>query len=481
VVDSRSACYANGFGSVLGWSPDGAWLVFDGDVGGSPAGRSQVQAVHPDGSGLRAVYVDSSEGAGLIEGFSTDGTRVLLVSGDATTVVDSPISGSAAVVYRAATGTTVTSAAWLPGAADVVVSLQSSGSGAQTVKNLALVPVGGGPPRLLTGSGAAEYPSVVGPVVRVAGATRVDTAVSASRSTFSTAPVVVVARDDLYADALAAAPLAAKVGGPLLLTDPRAASSALLAEVQRLRATTAYIVGDQSAVSARVADQLQGVGVTTVTRIGGPGRYDTAALIAERVGGASAYLVRGDDWPDAASAAALAAFQQRPVILTPASALAPGTARALAALHTTSVTIVGGPHAVSADVEAVVRGFGVVTSRLSGADRYATSAAVATAARTAGMSGAPWLTNGQNWPDAISAGPAAAVAAGPLVLVDPSNLQASPATAAWLAEQRPSRVVAVGGPDVVSAADVAAAGGQLNRVARARVSTKRERVRGRFR
>jgi hypothetical protein len=62
-----------------------------------------------------------------------------------------------------------------------------------------------------------------------------------------------------------------------------------------------------------------------------------------------------------------------------------------------------------------------------------------------------------NWPDAVSAGPAAAASKGVLLLVAPTSLAASPASKAWLATHPSNFVVAVGGPDVVSAQDVASA------------------------
>jgi len=71
------------------------------------------------------------------------------------------------------------------------------------------------------------------------------------------------------------------------------------------------------------------------------------------------------------------------------------------------------------------------------------------------MTGAPWLADGANWPDALAAGPAAAAVRGNLLLVDPHTLSASPETHTWLIAHPPSTVVALGGPDVVSPADSA--------------------------
>jgi putative cell wall-binding protein len=260
---------------------------------------------------------------------------------------------------------------------------------------------------------------------------------------------VVIARSDLYPDALAAAPLAAKVGGPLLLSPPSGLTPSLKAEVTRLGATTAYLVGDTTALSAQVAADLHGTGVTTIIRIGGPTRYDTAALIAHRVGGTRAFVARGDDWPDAASAAQLAARLAEPVLLTPKDSLDPAVSETFADLRITSATIVGGPAAVTASVETAITHDGVNTTRFAGADRYATSVAVAQQIPGQGADAGVTLVSGRNWPDAIAAGPSTTH---PLVLVDPTNLANSPATKAWLMSRSTSIVVAVGGPDVVSPA-----------------------------
>jgi len=69
------------------------------------------------------------------------------------------------------------------------------------------------------------------------------------------------------------------------------------------------------------------------------------------------------------------------------------------------------------------------------------------------MTGQNWLADGANWPDAVAAGPAAALLNGNLVLVDPNDLSRSPEARDWLAGHRSDAVTAVGGPDVVSPKD----------------------------
>jgi cell wall-associated NlpC family hydrolase len=105
----------------------------------------------------------------------------------------------------------------------------------------------------------------------------------------------------------------------------------------------------------------------------------------------------------------------------------------------------GGVHTASA-------GAAVVTSRLAGADRYATAAAVSEATFP---SGAPvaYLATGLDYPDALTAA-AAAGGKGPVLLAGPGGLTVP--TAAELSRLHPARITVVGGDLAISGATLAA-------------------------
>ncbi|HEX2141713.1 MAG TPA: cell wall-binding repeat-containing protein, partial [Candidatus Limnocylindria bacterium] len=86
-------------------------------------------------------------------------------------------------------------------------------------------------------------------------------------------------------------------------------------------------------------------------------------------------------------------------------------------------------------------------TRLAGADRYATAAAIS---RHGFPTGAPvvYLATGGDFPDALAGGVSAAQAGGPILLAKRDELPA--ATAAELARLKPQRVVVLGGTGVVS-------------------------------
>jgi N-acetylmuramoyl-L-alanine amidase len=290
------------------------------------------------------------------------------------------------------------------------------------------------------------------------GRTRIETAVAASQHAFGNATSIVVARSDAYPDALTGAPLAAKVGGPILLTPTNALPSTVSDEVKRLGATTAYILGDTGAVSMNVEVGLVAAGITTIHRLAGPTRFDTARAVANAVGGTNVYVAQGLDpdpthgWPDAVAVSGLAAGQQRPILLTTTAALPSATAATLDDLHATAAAIVGGPDVVSEAVATDIHSHGATVTRIAGDTRYGTSALVADATITAGGSAAnTWLVTGRNWPDALAAGAASAHDGAVLLLVDGMNATGATESFNWLTAHHADiqRLVVGGGPDVV--------------------------------
>jgi X-Pro dipeptidyl-peptidase len=277
---------------------------------------------------------------------------------------------------------------------------------------------------------------------RLAGATRVQTAVQASRAAFDSAPAVVLARADLYPDALAGAPLAAELGSPMLLTSSQSLSVDTRDEIERLGAQRVVILGGEAAVGPQVAAELQGMGLD-VDRVGGGNRFATAARIADDLGtgftsaviveGANADPARG--WPDAVSAAPFAAFTGQPILLVTRALVPEETGAALRAHDVEETVVVGGTAAVSPEVATALADAGHEPRRVSGTDRYATSAAVHAEGVRAGMDAARlWVATGLDWPDALTAGPAVAHLGETLLLVDGQDLTRSPASRSVIAE-----------------------------------------------
>jgi putative cell wall-binding protein len=239
----------------------------------------------------------------------------------------------------------------------------------------------------------------------------------------------------------------------VLLTGAGPLDPAVAREVARLGARNAYLVGRPDQVSPQVDDGLRAAGVTASARLEAPDPYSLSAMVANELRdvlvdrGAPApqrallALGEADDpsrsWPDALSASALAAHTRTPILLTRPDALPAPVRDLLAAQRPSLVQVVGGPVAIPDAVAAAAGGAARGSwRRLSGLTRYGTSVAVAKVAVAAGLT-APivWVATGRNYPDALAAGPAAARAGAPLLLIDGMAPGGSPESDQWLAAE----------------------------------------------
>jgi putative cell wall-binding protein len=188
----------------------------------------------------------------------------------------------------------------------------------------------------------------------------------------------VIARDDVFADALAAGPLAG-AGGPILLSPPGPAlHPAVRASLERVlpRGRVVWLVGGSSAVSDGVAGELR-AGGWDVHRISGPTRLGTAEAVARQVVAregrpATITVATGWDWPDAVTGGAYGAHAGSPVLLTEPGRVPEETARAIRSANPQRVAVLGGSTAVS---DGVVRQLGA--DRVAGPTRQSTSGVTA--------------------------------------------------------------------------------------------------------
>lgn len=415
---------ASGFNPMyLSWSPDGTRLL----SAGAPTGGGAVTTwiVNVDGGGQVA------DSGGPYADWLPDG-RIADVRG-ATLYAHQPGSSSLARLADVPPGYGVADVS--PSGSYVLLfdagSIISPAFKVLDLRTGAISAFGQSTDRgvsFAAGTSAPPTPTPSIPVARVAGADRYATAAEASRTAFGSASNVVVASGRNFPDALAAAPLAAKLAGPVLLVADTVPAP-IASEISRLRARSAVIVGGPAAVPDAVAVQLAGMGLT-VRRIAGPTRFDTAAAVAAEVGGASgeAILANGGGFADALAAGPLAARARIPVLLTTRDELPAPTRAALASLGARHTIVVGSTAVVSDRVAGQVPG----AERLGGVDRYDTAAKVAAYALGRGHTPATlWAATGTNYPDALVAGPVVGGAGNVLVLVDGQNPSGAQATMAF--------------------------------------------------
>jgi putative cell wall-binding protein len=305
------------------------------------------------------------------------------------------------------------------------------------------------------------------PSIPIEGPSRFDTAVAASLEAYPDgAEHVIIATGRNWPDALGGTALAGALDAPILLSEPISLPGATAAEISRLGATHAIILGGTGAVSDAVMAQIDALPlIESVERIAGTTRYQTADAVALRtiaeLGAAfdgTAFVATGANFPDALAAAPLAAAQGWPLYLAhPTSGILPGTVTAMAQVD--EAIILGGTGAVSTGVQTQLSTMGLATTRLEGLTRYDTAVAIASYGVT--DAGHTWdrvgIATGEDYPDALAGGVLQGKVGSVMLLTTPASLHPSTASSLTANAEEIYFVTFFGGTAAVSDAVRAAA------------------------
>jgi len=293
---------------------------------------------------------------------------------------------------------------------------------------------------------------------RHAGVDRYETAVKVSQSTFPDgAETVIIATGANWPDAMCGSALAGAVAGPILLTRPGTLPDIVKAEITRLGADNAYILGGTGAVSASVEDALEAIISGEVNRLAGATRYGTARAIADHVimleGGlwdGTVLVATGGNFPDSLAGAPLASGLGWPIVLA-----SPSTGDVYVPDDSGKAYILGGTGAVPAVTETTLKHGSLSNQdvvRLAGATRYDTAAM---AAQVGVDNGLLWdglgVATGQLFPDGLTGGAAVGLQRTVLLLTPSAAL--APAAEKKLTDNKDSidDIQVLGGTGAVSA------------------------------
>ena len=314
----------------------------------------------------------------------------------------------------------------------------------------------------LLGSSGSAGATADAASVRLAGETRYTTAATVAISAWEDVNIAIVATGASFADALAANYLAGAIGSPILLT-PRNEMQVQLPEVfAELSVSGVQLIGGDSAIADSVAAEIEAEGYQ-VSRLAGANRFETARAIAETlppeaVGilgdfGPTAIIVNGYSYADALAAGPMSYAQGWPILLTNADRLEGNAGTAIENLGITNAIIVGGTSAVSEGVVADLAQLGVTNQRLAGNDRTETAAEVAQFSQGLLGYGADdvILARGDDFPDALAAGPRGGTELMPILLTA-SSTDLGAAAAAFITEHKDelARIEVFGGTAAIS-------------------------------
>ena len=212
--------------------------------------------------------------------------------------------------------------------------------------------------------------------------------------------------------------------------------------------TGIVVVGGSAVVPDGIVEHLDSCTTSGVQRVAGADRYATAAAVAnEWINADTVFLATGLNYPDALGGGPVAALNNAPILLTQRNAIPAVSNAALNRLAPSRIVLLGGTAAISSAVENDLRSRFSNVTRLAGADRYETAAAISQWQFTGGAS-TVYVATGLKFLDALVAGPRAAAENAPLLLVTSNGVP--PATARELQRLKPDRIVLVGSSGVVS-------------------------------
>ncbi len=283
---------------------------------------------------------------------------------------------------------------------------------------------------------------------RIWGQDRVATAIAASQQGWTSATTVILSELQAYPDALSATPLAKQLNAPILLTDGNSLDPRVSAELERLRATQIVILGGEGLVTNKLTAGLDKIGLDW-ERIGGKDRYETSALIAQRIPSDTVIFVNGENFPDALVSAPYAGIKQIPLLLTKAEEMPTAIRQAYLKLDPSHVLVIGGTGVVPPSTLTNIP----VETRIGGVDRYDTAAQIYSYTQATYSSPTAYIASGEGYADAMVGAALAAKTSSPLFITKRNSVPITIYSALSSAAKQTTPVETIyilGGTSVVS-------------------------------
>lgn len=151
--------------------------------------------------------------------------------------------------------------------------------------------------------------------------------------------------------------------------------------------------------------------------LAGKDRYETAALLSDKMSYTTVILVNGNSLVDGLSASGLSGTLNAPILLTEKDTIPEVTLNKIK--NANSIYLIGGEHVISKNIEYTLQNMGKSIKRLSGSDRYYTSFMVADEInKIKGISEIYYVNGLTGEADAMSIAPVAAKTQNPIILTN---------------------------------------------------------------
>ena len=264
---------------------------------------------------------------------------------------------------------------------------------------------------------------------------------------------IVIATGLNFADSLSATVFAHEKQAPILLVDSAVSKS--LEAFSYIKShcdgsTNVYIIGGSGIIPDEFISQLNSLGISNVTRMGGIDRYDTSKIIASAENikqGTKVALCYGMNYPDALSIASFAANLNYPILLTDSKELSSEATSVLQQCNPTEVFVVGGTGVITPNVQSEIQNLipSATITRFAGADRYDTNIQVIKHFTSTPTN--VYYATGEDYSDALVGSTLSSVHGDPIVLLNTTTLKQNPNTSDYCAQNRQAVIASFGNVD----------------------------------
>ncbi len=192
----------------------------------------------------------------------------------------------------------------------------------------------------------------------------------------------------------------------------------------------------------------------SVTRLTGNDRYTTSTEISYNGWNSCDYvfIATGEGFADALAGSSLAGAYEAPILLTQKNSLPQGVKEEIKRLKAKNAFVLGGEGAVSNNVTNELLSLGLSVKRISGQDRFATAQEIALSLKEKLKGSIPdktaIITNGFNFPDALSISPLVSFKRYPILLVSKDSIPSS--TKKALSFLAITKTIILGGAGIIS-------------------------------
>lgn len=280
---------------------------------------------------------------------------------------------------------------------------------------------------------------------RLFGNDRYSTSIAISREGWNQSDYAILTSGENYPDALSAAPLAKKYNCPIILTSKYSLSNDIMSELKRLNVKEVFILGGSGVISNDIDSQLSYVNIK-VTRLAGIDRYETSSKIAENLGTQDEiFIVSGEDFADALSAAPIASIKNVPILLSPKDNLNKNIANFIKGKNIYKSYVVGNTNSLSQNVFNSVANLNA--ERIDGTDKYDRNINVINKFKEQINFNTVFIASGNDFPDSLSGSALAAKTNSPVILVNNYNIDK---VKDFIKDKDVRNIVVLGGEGVIS-------------------------------